>query len=289
MSAVLWPSSLPVHPPQLGLQTLPPDLAQSLLSSFTMICLSELGDKTFFIAALLAMRHARMTVFLGAGSALLVMSILSAMLGQMFPTVLPRCWVGACAAVLFTGFAVKLAMEARGMRDGDAGAEMEQVERELLLRETRARDREEGRAGVIVAVEDVKRQFLTTVATSKASLRRHHSITWTIQSAGRYLRRSVSTAYLQAFVMVFLAEWGDRSQIATIALSATQDAVSVALGTILGHLACTALAVVGGRVIASRISMRGVTILGAVLFAVFAVAYGVDAVVSGGDACRVPF
>jgi putative Ca2+/H+ antiporter (TMEM165/GDT1 family) len=31
---------------------------------------SEIGDKTFLIAAILAMKHARKTIFLGASSAL---------------------------------------------------------------------------------------------------------------------------------------------------------------------------------------------------------------------------
>ena len=40
-----------------------------------MIIVSELGDKTFFIAAIMAMRHARVTVFSGAIAALGVMHV----------------------------------------------------------------------------------------------------------------------------------------------------------------------------------------------------------------------
>ena len=39
--------------------------------------MSELGDKTFFIAAILAMRHSRLLVFGGAISALGLMTVLS--------------------------------------------------------------------------------------------------------------------------------------------------------------------------------------------------------------------
>ena len=39
--------------------------------------MSELGDKTFFIAAILAMRHSRMLVFGGAIAALGLMTVLS--------------------------------------------------------------------------------------------------------------------------------------------------------------------------------------------------------------------
>ena len=41
----------------------------------SVIIVSELGDKTFFIAAIMAMRHARVTVFSGAIAALGVMHV----------------------------------------------------------------------------------------------------------------------------------------------------------------------------------------------------------------------
>lgn len=48
-----------------------------LISSFSMIVVSELGDKTFFIAAIMAMRHSRLIVFAGAITALGLMTVLS--------------------------------------------------------------------------------------------------------------------------------------------------------------------------------------------------------------------
>jgi putative Ca2+/H+ antiporter (TMEM165/GDT1 family) len=56
--------------------------------------------------------------------------------------------------------------------------------------------------------------------------------------------------------MTFLGEWGDRSQIATIAMAAGQDYWWVTLGAISGHAICTGLAVVGGRALAGKVSLR---------------------------------
>lgn len=50
---------------------------QGLVASLSVIIVSELGDKTFFIAAIMAMRHPRMLVFIGAISALALMTVLS--------------------------------------------------------------------------------------------------------------------------------------------------------------------------------------------------------------------
>ena len=66
----------------------------------------------------------------------------------------------------------------------------------------------------------------------------------------------LSPAWVQTFVMTFLGEWGDRSQIATIAMSAGQDYWWVSSGALAGHSICTAAAVIGGRAIAGRVSLR---------------------------------
>ena len=71
----------------------------------------------------------------------------------------------------------------------------------------------------------------------------------------------INLRIIQAFTMTFLAEWGDRSQIATVILAAREDVYGVCVGGILGHSLCTGLAVVGGRIIAARISVRTVTLV----------------------------
>lgn len=47
------------------------------IASLSVILVSELGDKTFFIAAIMAMRHPRLVVFIGAIGALGLMTVLS--------------------------------------------------------------------------------------------------------------------------------------------------------------------------------------------------------------------
>uniref|UniRef100_A0A1I8M904 GDT1 family protein n=1 Tax=Musca domestica TaxID=7370 RepID=A0A1I8M904_MUSDO len=85
-----------------------------------------------------------------------------------------------------------------------------------------------------------------------------------------------SAAYLttrvlmQAFTMTFLAEWGDRSQLTTIILATTKDVYGVITGGIIGHSICTGLAVIGGRMVAAKISVRTVTIVGGIVFLGFA-------------------
>ena len=49
-----------------------------------------------------------------------------------------------------------------------------------------------------------------------------------------------------------------------------QDPFGVTVGGIIGHALCTAIAVLGGRMVATKISIRTVTLTGGVVFLLFA-------------------
>ena len=66
------------------------EFAEGLVKSGTMILISEIGDKTFFIAAIMAMRNPRGVVFAGAIGALAVMTVLSAALGWAAPNLISK-------------------------------------------------------------------------------------------------------------------------------------------------------------------------------------------------------
>ena len=72
--------------------------------------------------------------------------------------------------------------------------------------------------------------------------------------------------------MTFIAEWGDRSQLATIVLAGLNDVWGVVLGGCLGHTVCTGGAVLVGLIIARFLSARVITMIGALVFLAFAVA-----------------
>merc|ERR1719384_2844084 len=53
----------------------------------------------------------------------------------------------------------------------------------------------------------------------------------------------------QCALLVFLAEWGDRSMIATVALAAELNFIGVTLGAMAGHTVAPSLAVFGGGIL----------------------------------------
>ena len=72
--------------------------------------------------------------------------------------------------------------------------------------------------------------------------------------------------------MTFCAEWGDRSQFATIALAASFNLFMVTLGALIGHCICTAGAVKIGEWISGRVSEKYVLLVGGIVFILSGVA-----------------
>lgn len=216
------------------------------LSSLSMILVSEIGDKTFFIACLMAMRHPKMTVYVGAVAALAAMTVLSALLGVVVPNVLSVRVTQALAVVLFLLFGGKILYdELCKNKSEDDESDDEMAEAAAALRKKDPSD----------AVETGS---ATTTVYATPTARR-----W---------RRVLSPVMVEAFTLTFVAEWGDRSQLATIALAAAKNPYAVTVGGIIGHAICTCGAVLGGNMIAQRVSMKTVNIVGGVLFIFFGLA-----------------
>jgi len=78
--------------------------------------------------------------------------------------------------------------------------------------------------------------------------------------------------FINTFGLIFIAEWGDRSQLATIVLASANDVGGIILGSIVGHTICTSLAVIAGALVARWISVRVVTVIGGIVFISFAIA-----------------
>lgn len=215
---------------------------QGFLKSLGVIAASEIGDKTFFIAAIMAMRNPRSTVFSGAICALAAMTVLSVLLGWAAPTLIPKIYTHYAATLLFFFFGFRTLYEViKGGGHDSEESELEQVEHELAQQNlNKSRPTLAGEDGKVVrsGVQDVLSLIFTPI-------------------------------FLKAFSLTFLAEWGDRSQIATIGLAASEHAVGVTVGSILGHAACTAAAVVGGRHLAEHINERAVHLFGGTMFVLF--------------------
>ena len=174
------------------------------LSTFGLLFVAELGDKTQLMAMSLAHRYRALPVILGSFAAFLVLNLLAVLLGGGLATVVPRPLLLAVAALLFLAFAWQ------SWRDGG----------------------DEERAEV---------------------------------SHGRRLG-----AVVTSFLLIFLAELGDKTQLAMVALAARGEALlAVFLGGTAALWLVALLGIVFGRTLLTRIPAQVVHRSGALLFAFF--------------------
>ncbi|CAH2048294.1 unnamed protein product [Thlaspi arvense] len=195
------------------------DISSGFASAFLLIFFSELGDKTFFIAALLAARNNAATVFAGTFGALGIMTIISVVLGRTFhyvdeilpfrfgETDLPLDDIAAVCLLVY--FGVSTLSDA--ISDDGLKAEEEQKEAELAVSELSGNG-----AGIVAAANTI----------------------------------------ISTFALVFVAEWGDKSFFSTIALAAASSPLGVIAGALAGHGAATLLAVLGGSLLGNFLSEK---------------------------------
>jgi putative Ca2+/H+ antiporter (TMEM165/GDT1 family) len=258
------------------------DFLKGLFASFSAIIATEIGDKTFFIAAILSMKNDRMAVFGGAILALIIMTILSTMMGLVLPALMPKKYTHIIGGILFLYFGVKLTVESRGMED-KVSEELEEVEEELAemskkqkaaMKKKQMQHQEDGgmdddQENGIVGGGDVEDGAAVKRRGGGKKGIKHAPSSSGLSAASDYSGSSWEAVFIQALTMTFLAEWGDRSQIATIALAAAKDPLGVTIGGCIGHSICTGMAVVGGRMLASRISEKSVAFYGGLVFLAF--------------------
>lgn len=250
------------------------------VQAFAMIIFSEIGDKTFLIAAILAMRHPRIVVFAGALGSLVVMSVLSAAMGHIFPTLIPKRWTQLAAGVLFIIFGAKLFFEGKDMPSGNEKVLEEMREAEEEINEDVAEHEGTGRVtanGDVIPLEEIEAGTAGPVEdhgdAREVPKPPSSAMKGMLEGTRNLCSLLLGPVFVQVFVLTFLGEWGDRSQIATIMLAAAHNVYIVALGTIIGHTICTAIAVIAGRYVSTKISAKHVTLGGAALFLCFGVVY----------------
>jgi putative Ca2+/H+ antiporter (TMEM165/GDT1 family) len=162
-------------------------------STFALIFVAELPDKTAFATLLLSTRGNPWAIFVGVAAAFLVQSVVAVVFGSVF-THLPQNWVHLAAGVLFLAFAF------------------------FMWR----RDEPEMKKDAADSVESKPK--------SGKEMTGFGPTVWT------------------SFLLIFIAEWGDLTQLATASLVArTGETITIFVAAVLALWTVTALVIVVGN------------------------------------------
>ncbi|KNB43836.1 hypothetical protein JH06_2282 [Blastocystis sp. subtype 4] len=208
--------------------------------STVMILSMEFMDKTFFISAIMAMTHNKWVILVASVTALFLMNGISCAMGIVLPVLMSRTVTVSIASVLFTFFGVKMIINGIKM-DKDDHSELEEAQQEIN--------------------SSLKSEEMSTEASPLI----------TTPTTEAKICKPSDSVMVQVFLMIFFAEWGDRSQVSTILLAGTHPVLSVFFGGCVGYFVTSLLAVLGGSFLATKVSPRIVTIAGGVMFLLFAI------------------
>jgi Ca2+/H+ antiporter, TMEM165/GDT1 family len=205
---------------------------------FPVIFISELPDKTMFASLVLATRGRALAVWAGAAAAFTVHVCIAVTVGAALFTWLPQQAVQAVAAALFLAGAV---LAFRGSVGPDGGDLEEPSAAESVAAGAPA-EPATGPAPAGSAPAGPGGDVASSAGSAGATR------TTSPPAAAAAPQGSAGRVVLTTFAVVFLAEWGDLTQILTASLAARFHApLSVGLGAGLALWSVSALAVLASR------------------------------------------
>jgi putative Ca2+/H+ antiporter (TMEM165/GDT1 family) len=178
----------------------------TVATTFLIIFLAELGDKTQLACMTLSARFRGLPVFLGATAAFALLNVLAVVFGGALTSWIPEKILIIVVALLFAFFGIQ------------------------SLRASNEEEEENDDAA---------------------------------SKGGR-------SALVTAFLMIFLAELGDKTQIAVAGIAATAPPIPVWIGATLGLSLSAALAVIVGQKLLQRIPLRTVHKVSGIFFLLLA-------------------
>jgi putative Ca2+/H+ antiporter (TMEM165/GDT1 family) len=184
---------------------LPVESLPITLSTFTLISLAEIGDKSQLVCMTLAARHRHWPVILGAAVAFVVLNTLAVLFGAGVSFWIPESVTAGLVAILFGAFGI------HALRTQD---------------------------------ED---------------------------SSDKVVERTGHSIFFTTLLLIFVAEFGDKTQIAVAGLASSMAPFPVWLGATIALILVSALGVWFGRTVLQRFPLLWLHRLSGVIFVVFAV------------------
>jgi putative Ca2+/H+ antiporter (TMEM165/GDT1 family) len=209
---------------------------------FALIFVAELPDKTALASLVLGTRYRAGFVFAGAAAAFAVHVVLAVGAGSLL-FLLPHRVTQAVVAVLFAAGAVLMLRRRDEDPEGQDVAEGPDGEQSDGLAATAGQPALPGGGGVA-----------------------------TLARTGVTVRRGFWRVAVRSFAVLFVAEFGDLTQLATANLAARyHDPLAVGAGAVLGLWAVAALAITGGRQLLRVVPFTWITRAAAAIMTVLAV------------------
>lgn len=217
----------------------------AFVKAFFVVSVAEVFDKTWFVTLILALKHGRQLAFTASFTGLAVHVVIAALLGFEISKLLRPAVLDFSAAALFAMFAL---LYFKDFLYADVDSDMIKAGKD---------EAEEGLENQPVQADNKSYGGTAPVFQGKVRLEQDKTIT---------------SIFFTAFMTVFIAEWGDRTQIAMVGLHSSLPVMPVFWGSMLAFGVLSLSAVLIAAVVEQQqLSERLVMGIVSASFAVFAV------------------
>lgn len=202
------------------------DNVLAFFRSFAVVGLAEVFDKTWFVALMLGLRYGSRTAFTSSFVALALHSVLSAILGFACSNFAKPSTLDFISAAVFGVFFI---LYLKDCLNADANSDMIKA----------------GKEEASESIESPPESYGAAIGAKKDDI-----IKDSPKSPKKSMRVHVDpNAWFNGFMAVFIAEWGDRTQIAMIGLHSSMPIIPVFLGSILAFFVLCLSAVAVAQVL----------------------------------------
>ena len=234
----------------------------SITSSFFLIFLSEITDKTFIIIILMTSKLPPLILYITALSATLLMNYISIGLGYILPLIINQTVMNCIAFSLFLMFGILSIMEGKAIEKNKGLSDLfELTKKELEIDEEVEQD-----YYLMIETDENEYESIKTEATTP-----HNSRLKNNNKKNDFNNNKTTYGLCFAlFITFLLSDIGDKSQIATVTIAAVYNLYGVIIGTTLAFILTCALGILCGNFICQRISTKNIMYIGGGIFLLFA-------------------
>ena len=217
----------------------------SLTSSFFLIFLSEISDKSFLLIMLMTSKIPLYYLYITSISATLLMNYISIFLGFLLPYIINEIYVKIIAVIIFLVFGIFSFVQSFS----------ENIELEF--------EKDNKNYYLLEEYNEEDNNNAETRFTSRTSEVNYNNNLYENNEEVRKLCFAL-------FFGIFLSDIGDKSQLATIGISSTYNIWGVLIGTTIAFLLTIILAVSCGNFIIKKFSTKYLLRFGGLIFLFFA-------------------
>jgi putative Ca2+/H+ antiporter (TMEM165/GDT1 family) len=168
-----------------------------------------------------------------------LMGYISVQMGLILPELVPTYWIDIVAVLIFFILGVKMLIEGIKMKSESESEMYNQIQREInkeIIYENE------------ILFDEEKNNLI---------------------SKEKFSLKECLETFIQTFILIFLSELGDKSQISTIYLSSNSDPMLIFYSVCFAQILLSIIAVIGGTFVSGRISEKNMTLIAGILFLAF--------------------